>query len=81
MNPRVTKADYKSRYKLLLQFSNGEVKEFDFSEYLNYPIYSALQDESFCKKASVFNGTVVWNEEIDFDPDRLYLESKTLTIA
>ncbi len=26
----------------------------------------------------MFNGTVIWGNEIDFDPDTLYLESKIL---
>ena len=81
MNPRVIKVEYKSKHKLILTFENEEVKEFDFSNYLKYPIYFELEDESFCKKAKVFNGTVVWNNDTDFDPDRLYLESKTLITA
>jgi hypothetical protein len=81
MNPRVNDVQYKSKYKLLLTFSNGETGEFDFSSYLNYPVYTLLQDEFFCQKAKVFNGTVVWNDEIDFDPDRLYLKSKKILQA
>ena len=78
MNPRVIKVKYDPGYKLLLTFTNGEVKEFDFYAYLTFPIYEALKDEAFCQKASVFNGTVIWSDEIDFDPDTLYLESKLL---
>jgi Protein of unknown function (DUF2442) len=76
MNPRVSFVQYQNPYKLVLTFTNKEVKEFDFSSYLNYPIYKSLMDEAFCSKARVFNGTVVWDENIDFDPDTLYLESK-----
>ncbi len=78
MNPHVIKVKYESRYKLLLTFTNGEVNEFDFFSYLKFPIYEALNDEAFCQKVSVFNGTVIWNDDIDFDPDTLYLESKLL---
>ncbi len=78
MNPRIMKVKYQPDYKLLLTFTNGEVKEFDFYAYLTFPIYKALNDEVFCQKASVFNGTVIWNDDIDFDPDTLYLESKLL---
>lgn len=81
MNPRVNHVDYKSRYKLVLTFSNGEIKEFDFSGYLEYPVYALLADESLCRKVKVMNGTVSWSEDIDFDPDRLYLESKSLKTA
>lgn len=79
MHPRVVKAVYESKFKLILTFENNEIKEFDFSSYLQYPVYQVLQDESFCNNVKVFNGTVVWNEFTDFDPDTLYLESKTLS--
>ena len=81
MDPSVIEVKYESRYKLLLTFSNNEVRKFDFSSYLDYPVYTALTDESFCRKAKVFNGTVAWNDEIDFDYDTLYLESKELAVA
>ena len=78
MNPGIKEVEYKSNHKLILTFQNGEVKEFDLSPYLHYPVFKSLHDESFCSKAKVFNGTVVWDEITDFDPDTLYLESKTL---
>jgi hypothetical protein len=78
MNPRIKKVQYKSPYKLILLFDNEELKEFDMSPYLSYPVFKVLKDESFCRKAKVFNGTVIWNDELDFDPDTLYLESKPL---
>lgn len=79
MNPRVKTAVYKSPYKLLLSFTNNEVKLFDLAPYLSYPVYIILKDEAFCSKAKAFNGTVIWNDEIDFDPDTLYLESKIIS--
>lgn len=78
MNPRIKTVKYKSPYKLILSFTNGENKEFDISPYLSYPVYESLKDESFCSKVKIFNGTAIWNEEIDFAPDTLYLESKSL---
>lgn len=78
MNPRVEKVKYESKYKLILTFTNGEVKEFDFSSYLKYPVYEVLKEEVFCKKVKPFNGTAVWDDIVDFDPDTLYLESKLL---
>jgi hypothetical protein len=81
MNPRVKDVKYESPYKLIVTFLNNEIKEFSFSSYLNYPVYEPLKDESLCHKVKVVNGTVAWNDEIDFDPDRLYLESKILTIV
>lgn len=81
MNPRVSIVKYENPYKLILTFTNEEVKEFDFSPYLDFPVYKVLRDEAYCEKAKVFNGTVVWDENTDFDPDTLYLESRPLHIA
>ncbi len=75
MKPGAKNILYKSPYNLIVTFTNNEVKKFDLHPYLNYPVYKALKDESYCSKARVDNGTVVWNDEIDLDPDRLYLES------
>ena len=61
-----------------LRHNNGEVKEFDFINYLNYPVYEKVKDPFFCSKVKIFNGTAIWDEETDFDPDTLYLDSKIL---
>jgi hypothetical protein len=79
MNPRVSTAEYNGNHQLLLTFTNDEVGQFDFSAYLNYPIYEPLRDETFCKNVKVIDGIVQWDEYIDFDPDTLYLESKPLS--
>lgn len=50
MNPRVSHVQYQTPYKLLLTFTNNEIKVFDFSSYLTYPIYTILNDETFVKK-------------------------------
>ena len=81
MNPRIKRAEYKSPHKLIITFLNGELKEFDLRPYLHYPVYENLSDESFCRNVKVVAGTVTWNDEIDFDPDRLYEESQTLQEA
>ena len=76
MNPRVIAAEYKGHYQLMLTFSNKEVRQFDISAYLDYPVYQPLKDEAFCQKVKTSNGIVRWNDSIDFDPDTVYLESK-----
>lgn len=75
MNPRVERAEYLSSKKLKITFKNGECKIFDFSPYLKYPVYQPLKNEVLCQQVKVMNGTVCWDEDIDFDPDRIYLES------
>jgi hypothetical protein len=79
MNPRPMHVTYVSPYKLIITFTDKKVKMFDLQPYLNFPIYQILQDESFCSKATVQHGTVVWNDEVDMDPDRLYLDSREVT--
>jgi len=78
MNPRIKAVIYNEPYKLIITFSNDEIKIFDLSTYLKYPVYKPLQDSAFCGKVKVALGTVVWDDVIDFDPDTLYLESKPL---
>ena len=77
INPRVLKASYLENYLISITFSNCQIKYFNLKTYLHYPIYQPLQDQSFCAKLVVFNGTIKWDSSIDFDPDTLYLESKS----
>ncbi len=79
MNPRVSKVAYKPQYKLLVTFTNNEIREFDLQAYLNYPVYESLKDESFCSNVKAKDGIVQWDEEIDIDPDTMYLESVSAT--
>lgn len=76
MNPKPNSVTPTDDYKLLVKFENGEEKIFDMKPLLHYPVYEELKDEILFKDAEVKYGTVVWNEEIDLDPDRLYLESE-----
>jgi hypothetical protein len=44
MNPRVTKVTPEDNYCLLLEFSNGERREFDVSPYLEKGIFTQLKE-------------------------------------
>ena len=79
MNSRIESAEYISNNQLRLIFKNGECRLFDFSGYLNYPIYQPLKDQDISKQVKVEHGTICWDNGIDFDPDRVYLESTLLT--
>ena len=81
MNPRAISVKYRSPYTLIINFDNKEVKEFDLTPYLVYSVYERLKEETYCMKAHVKKGIVVWDDETDFDPDTLYLESRTLITA
>lgn len=63
---------------LLLTFSNGEMRIYDATELLKYPVYDRLKNFSFFKKAYIENGIVMWeNGEIDISPEEMYENSYT----
>ena len=78
MNPRVKEVIFQQPHFLLITFSNNEKKRFSFLPYIQYPVYRKLENAVFAQKAHCINGTVAWDEMIDFDPDTLYLESEAI---
>ena len=78
MNPRAIDVKFKKPFSLVITFINNEVKEFNLIPYLNYPVYEKLQDEAYCRKATVLGWIIVWDEETDLDPDTVYLESHSV---
>jgi len=78
MNPRIKQVTCKDNRNLIITFNNGEVKLFDMSRYFEYPVFEPLKDPAFFNKAHVLQGTVAWNDELDVDPDTLYLEGTSL---
>ena len=61
-------------YTLLLRFSNGETKTFDFAPLLSIGGFRPLRDEELFKSVYVEYGIPVWdNGEIDIAPEYLYL--------
>ena len=59
-------------YKLLLTFERGERKIFDCTPLLEYAINEKLKNRAFFMNASAMDGTVVWSNDIDIDPEYLY---------
>jgi hypothetical protein len=77
MNPRIQHVlSAHDNHTLTLEFANGETRVFDLTPYLGYPVFEPLRNIGFFKLARAAHGTVVWPQEIDFDPDTLYLESR-----
>jgi hypothetical protein len=74
MNPRVEKVFAKNDFTLLVVFKNNEQKLFDMKPYLEIGVFKALKMNSLFFSVRAENGSVVWNDTIDFDPDTLYLE-------
>lgn len=77
MNPKVKHIKPFDNFTMEIEFLNGEIKLFDFKPYLQFPIYNPLKNITFFKQAHVEQGIVIWGDDIDFCPDRLYLEAKT----
>jgi hypothetical protein len=78
MNPRVTKVSPEDNYCLLLEFANGERREFDVSPYLDKGIFTKLKEKAYFQRARVSMGTVEWPEGQDFCPDTLFELSKAI---
>ena len=79
MNPRIINVEPLDNYKLKLKFTDNSVREFDMQPYLSYPAFGDLKEDALFKKASIFLGTVKWNDEIDMSPDTLFMDSILLS--
>ena len=73
MNPEVKLAQALPNYRLKIQFTNNELKEFDVSPYLDKGIFSELRNVEYFKKVRVAFGSVEWPNEQDFSKDTLYV--------
>lgn len=78
MNPRVAKAIPLKDYKVSLLFDNGEERIFDVSPYLNMGIFSELKEPDIFYSVRAIEGTIQWQNEADFCPDTLYIDSKPI---
>jgi hypothetical protein len=72
MNPRVTKVVPESGHRLRLTFSNGEVRVFDVTPWLDKGLFRELRNEAIFKSARPWHGTVQWSGGQDLCPDALY---------
>lgn len=60
-------------HKLWLRFNTGEQKIFDFTPYLDKPVYAPLADIEVFKGVYIDYGVPVWLDgEIDISPEMLY---------
>ncbi|MDL5050750.1 DUF2442 domain-containing protein [Oscillatoria amoena NRMC-F 0135] len=78
MNPRILKATPEDQYRIYLEFSNGERREFDVTPYLEKGIFRKLKDETYFRQVRVSMGTIEWPEGQDFCPDTIYEMSKVI---
>ena len=63
---------------LQLEFLDGRRATFDVSPFVHFPVFERLKDPAYFNRAEVDHGTVAWPGGIDFDPDTLYLDSRSV---
>jgi hypothetical protein len=59
-------------YTLTVEFSTGEVKNYDMKPLLEYPAFLPLKNSVLFGKPYIRCGGVVWNDEVDIAPEELY---------
>ena len=75
--PRALKVSVLEGYRLEVEFADHQVRIFDVSPLLEFPVYQPLKSRAYFEKAFVSNGIVQWPNEEDISPDTLYLESRS----
>lgn len=72
---KVIGAEPENGYTLRITFSDGAVKLFDFTPYLNIAPFRPLKDRAVFLTARPKYGTVMWLDgKIDFAPETLYVK-------
>jgi hypothetical protein len=74
----VVKVRTELNHVLILEFENGEERQFDMLPYLEQKPFACLKGSPLFSKAFIAHGTVVWPGNIDIAPDTLYSRSLLL---
>lgn len=75
MHPRIKNVKAQDNYKILLTFTNGELKIFDMKPYINKGFFKQLKDKNYFKNVIPFMDSVRWKNGQDLCPDTLYEDS------
>jgi hypothetical protein len=79
MFPRIVNVQHVQEYCLELTFADNKQEVLDFRHRVvgRGGVFTPLEDVSFFKQVTVDPeiGTIVWPNEVDFDPDVLYSEA------
>jgi Protein of unknown function (DUF2442) len=73
--PTLTAVTAEPPAALLLAYSDGQLRRFDCSPYLDRGIFTRLKDASLFVQAFIAHGTVCWPGDLDIAPETLYLRS------
>ena len=75
MKASLKKAEVKEGYLVHLTFSDGLEGEVDFSEYVGKGVFKKWVDYDHFKSARIGEfGELIWDGELDFCPDSLYMK-------
>ncbi len=84
MFPRITKVRHLAEYRLELTFADGIQAELDFRNRVvgRGGVFKQLEDVEFFRQVRVDPeiGSIVWPNDVDFDPDVLYSEATNTPI-
>ena len=79
MFPRITKVRHIGEYRLELTFADGVQAELNFRDRVvgRGGVFKQLEDLEFFRQVRVDPeiGSIVWPNDVDFDPDVLYSEA------
>jgi hypothetical protein len=76
MYPRIKNVKAQDDYKILLTFTNDELKIFDMKPYINKGFFKQLQNKNYFNTVKPFMDSIQWKNGQDLCPDTLYLDSK-----
>jgi hypothetical protein len=70
---QVRRIRYKNSYVYHIVFDDGSSGDVDFSKYIGKgPIFKALKNLQYFRKAKIDGGTIAWPNGADIAPETLY---------
>ena len=78
--PRAIKVEPIEEYKLIVTFSNSEVRIFDVKPYLDFVQFKELNNEEVFKSVKISGLSVEWDNGADICPDELYYDSVAVEV-
>jgi hypothetical protein len=76
--PRAKKIRSIDEFRIDVEFTNGEIRQFDVFQLMHYPIYQSIREKNIFDQVYINSGVVQWPNEVDISPDRLYVDSKPI---
>ena len=72
---RVQRAEPHENFMADLHFTDGSCREINLEPYLHGPIFEEIRNEpALFREMRVENGTIIWPNGADIDPDVLYYD-------